>query len=143
MKPYVIIPDSSVLLKIAFQDRPDEQDAARALQLLQAWLAGTYAILLPSHWIFEVANVVALKVPDMANDYMKMFFDFQFESIALSTSLCREAFRLMKKYKVAFYDAIYHAVAISNKGLFVTADEAYYKKAKAEGHINLLRDFSP
>lgn len=143
MKHYIIIPDASVLLKIAFQNRADEQDALKAVCLIQTWLEGKYSILLPSHWVFEVANVLALKVPDMANDYMETFFDFQFDSVDLTVSLCRESFGLMKKHKVSFYDAIYHAVAIKNKGLFVTADEVYYKKARPEGHIALLKDFSP
>lgn len=143
MKHSIIIPDASVLLKIAFQNRPDEQDTSKALHLLQAWLAEKHSILLPSHWTFEVANVLALKVPDMANDYMATFFDFQFDHVDLTAGLCRTSFGLMKKHKVAFYDAVYHAVAIKHKGLFVTADEVYYKKARSEGHIVLLKDFSP
>lgn len=143
MKYSIVIPDASVLLKVAFQNRADEQDALKAVSLLQTWLDGKYSILLPAHWIFEVANVLALKVPDMANDYMETFFDFQFDSVDLTASLCREAFVLMKKHKVAFYDAIYHSVAIKNNGLFVTADEVYYKKGKSEGHIVLLKDFAP
>jgi predicted nucleic acid-binding protein len=48
----------------------------------------------------------------------------------------------MKKHSVTFYDAIYHAIALTQKGLLVTADEAYYRKVKRIAHISLLKDFS-
>jgi predicted nucleic acid-binding protein len=34
----------------------------------------------------------------------------------------------VKKYGVSFYDASYHALAIIEKGVFVTADARYLRK---------------
>ena len=49
-----------------------------------------------------------------------------------------EAFALMKKYRVTFYDAAYHAVAIIRNGTLITADDAYYRKTSKVGHVQTL-----
>lgn len=138
----MIVPDASVILKWAFNAQPDEQDTAKAESLLLGWVDGTYDIVLPSLWTFEVANVLGLKVPDMADALMEVFIDYRFASIEITQDLCRKAFDIMKKHDVSFYDTIYHAIALKQKGLLVTADEAYYRKVKGFGHITLLKDFS-
>lgn len=38
----------------------------------------------------------------------------------------------------SFYDAIYHAIAINNSSIFITADTKYYNKTKHIGNIVLL-----
>ncbi len=141
MKYGVIVPDASVMLKWAFNPMPGEQDGAKAETLLEGWVAGKYDILLPGLWVFEVANVLGLKVPDMASALMEIFIDYRFSTVEITQPLCIKAFDIMKQCGVTFYDAVYHAVAIKQKGLLVTADEAYYRKAKGLGHITLLRDF--
>jgi len=50
---------------------------------------------------------------------------------------------LMQRLGVTFYDAAYHAVALRNGGTMITADEAYYRKAKGHGGVVLLREFEP
>lgn len=40
-------------------------------------------------------------------------------------------------------DSIYHALAISRGGTFVTADSRHYRKAARFGHIVLLSDWKP
>jgi predicted nucleic acid-binding protein len=47
----------------------------------------------------------------------------------------------MKACRVTFYDAVYHAVALLRKGVLVTADEAYFRKAGNKGRVVLLRDW--
>ena len=42
-------------------------------------------------------------------------------------------------YEVAFYDAAYHAVALSRGGVFVTADERYVRRAASAGSVSSLR----
>ena len=49
------------------------------------------------------------------------------------------AFSLMREFKgVAFYDTIYHVIALRESGVMVTADEAYFEKAKGKGGILLI-----
>ncbi len=141
MKHGVIVPDASVILKWAFNAVPDEHDSAKAEILLEGWVAGEYEILLPGLWVFEVANVLGMKVPEMAGSLMEVFIDYRFPSVEITQTLCVKTFEIMKRCGATFYDAVYHALAIKHKGLLVTADEAYYKKVKGSGHIMLLKDF--
>jgi predicted nucleic acid-binding protein len=39
------------------------------------------------------------------------------------------------------FDTLYHAVALEVGATLVTADEAYFDKAKDRGAVQLLRDF--
>lgn len=141
MKHEVVVPDASVILKWAFQSAPDEQDVSQAHLLLEGWLAGEYQIALPGLWAFEVANVLGMKVPDMAAELMEAFIDYRFRSVEMTHPLCSTALGIMRQCGVTFYDAAYHAVALQKKGLMVTADDAYFRKAKRLGHIALLRDY--
>lgn len=131
MKKITVL-DASVILKWAF-NTPEENYRDSALELLHAWLNGKIEILLPKLWSFEVGNVLGLKNPKMAAEIMDIFWGYDFTEIEITPKLYREAFQLMKKYKVTFYDSVYHAVAILKKGTLVTADEVYFKKVKEHG----------
>jgi len=48
----------------------------------------------------------------------------------------------MKNLSVSFYDASYHALAKKIGGVFITADNRYYDKAKVVGNIEPLGSFS-
>ncbi len=39
---------------------------------------------------------------------------------------------------MTFYDAVYHAVALQVNGIMVTADKAYFEKAKGKGKVMLI-----
>jgi len=45
-----------------------------------------------------------------------------------SSILLAQAAKLTRSFKVTFYDAAYHALAIVERGVFVTADLQYLKK---------------
>lgn len=42
---------------------------------------------------------------------------------------------------VTFYDSAYHVLALRMKGVYLTADHAYEKKAKRKGHVTLLSEW--
>ena len=50
---------------------------------------------------------------------------------------------LMREFKVTFYDAAYHALAIRRWGVLVTANRAYARKASGRGHVALLDSWRP
>ena len=137
----VLVPDASVILKWAFQS-PDEQDRDKALDLLDLWLSEKGEIILPKLWAFEVGNVLGLKNPRSAQEIMEILVDYRFPEHETSVELCRETFKLMKQYRVTFYDGVYHAVALLNKGTLITTDKAYYHKAVKAGHVTMLENFS-
>ena len=48
---------------------------------------------------------------------------------------------LTKRYGVTFYDAAYHAHAIVERGVLVTADERYVDRANAAGCVVRLSEW--
>lgn len=137
----IIVPDASVILKWAFHS-PDEQGRDKALDILNFWLAGKGEIILPGLWPFEVGNVLGLKNPQFAQEIMEIFIGYRFPEYEMTAELCRETFKLMKQFRVTFYDGVYHAVALLKKGTMITTDKAYYRKAVKAGNLVMLEDFS-
>jgi predicted nucleic acid-binding protein len=136
----ILVPDASVLLKWALKG-PEENDRVAATKLFDRWMEGYYEIVLPSLWAYEVGNVLGLRNPSRAEELMDIFIGYSFHEVELSSTVCRTSYSLTMKYRVSFYDAIYHAVALLYKGLLITADEAYHRQAAGIGHVRLLRDF--
>jgi predicted nucleic acid-binding protein len=136
----IIVPDASVLLKWAF-DSPDESDKEKAVSFLKTWIDGKCEIILPKLWSFEVGNVLMMKMPEQAHEIMEIFLGYDFMECNMSLELCKETFHLMRKHTVTFYDAVYHAVALLQKGRLLTADEAYCKKVRDTKHVMSLRDW--
>ncbi|MBM4278437.1 MAG: type II toxin-antitoxin system VapC family toxin [Deltaproteobacteria bacterium] len=136
----VIIPDASVILKWAFRS-PEEQHQEKALTILNDWCEGKVHLILPKLWSFEVGNVLALKNPQNAQEIMEILIGYRFPEYETTVELCRETFKLIRQYRVTFYDAVYHGVALLNKGTMVTMDKAYYRKAVKSGHVVILEDF--
>lgn len=71
-----------------------------------------------SRVVNEVGNIVGLKHPDDA------------------------AALMMKDRRVTFYDAACHAAALAQDGVFVTADAVYLRKARAEGGVVHLAEWT-
>jgi predicted nucleic acid-binding protein len=59
----------------------------------------------------------------------------------MNTEICQLIFSIMDDCKVTFYDAAYHAVALTCKATLITADEAYVRKANQLGQVMLLKDW--
>ena len=133
----IFVPDASVILKwtIGLESEPDQEEA---INILDAWVAGKSEIALPEVWAFEVGNFLGRVAPDSALEKMEMLLDFRFRTRELDREICKLVFDLMKDLSVSFYDASYHALAIEIGGVFITADNRYYDKAKSLGNIELL-----
>jgi predicted nucleic acid-binding protein len=137
----VVVPDASVLLKWALPSH-DEPHHDRAIALRAAWIEGACQLVVPSLWLFEVGNILGLKTPAMAGALLQAMSDLGMaeesphRDITAITSMMRE-------FKVTFYDAAYHTLAIRHGGALVTADRAYAKRAARAGHVTLLSDWRP
>ncbi len=134
----IIIPDASVILKWALSDEVAGVDAA--LKLQDDAVRGKINLIAPSHCLYEVANTLGRLTPNHAATFMSYLISYRIvEEVPLSVEMSRRALELTKKYKgLSFYDAAYHALAIMLKGVFVTADEKYVRRANSEGSIRLL-----
>ncbi len=132
----LVVPDASVILKWVL--RNDEADREKALLILSGWFEGKHEIVLPSLWFFEVGNIVSKKEPGLALDIMKRLAGYEFTEVKVTESLLNIILELVREKSVTFYDAAYHAIAIKEKGRFITADEDYFSRVKDRGYIQLL-----
>jgi predicted nucleic acid-binding protein len=140
MSRTIIVPDTSVLLKWVLESE-EEEDRNRALELRESWLADKCAIVLPALWFFEVGNILGMKEPDLAEQLIGVLVRYAFEEEP-AANIYAKTFELMKRFKVTFYDAVYHATAIRHGGIMVTADDTYFRKTSRVGHIEILANWS-
>ena len=134
----IVTPDASVLLKWVLPG-DDEQDTDAALALRDEAVAGKLELVVPQLWIYEVGNTLARRFPDDADELLASLVDFGLSEARLDTDWRTRAVSLSVKYRVAFYDAAYHAVALRLGGVFVTADERYVRRTAGAGGISTLR----
>ena len=139
MSAAVLVPDASVLLKWILRS-DDEADRDRALELKTAWVADACELVVPSLWVFEVGNVLGTKHPATAASLLQAMIDLGIREEA-PHGYGGAIVGLMRDYKVTFYDAAYHALAIRRRGTMLTADRAYVKRAARAGHVKLLNDW--
>lgn len=139
MPAAVLVPDASVLLKWILRSK-DEADRDRALELKAAWVADACELVVPTLWVFDVGNVLALKHPAAAASLLQAMVDLGIREEA-PHGYIGAIVSLMRDHKVTFYDAAYHALAIRHRGTMLTADRAYVKKAAGAGHVTLLNDW--
>ena len=136
----IVIPDASVILKWVL--KTDEDYVEKALTLLSAWVAGETEIVVPSLWVYEVGNIVGTKNAERAEETMALLLDYRFPEARIDAGHLMASLDLMRRHAVTFYDASYHAVAMKAGGTFVTADDAYVRRAGNAGHVVSLKDLA-
>ena len=137
----IVVPDATVVFKSVLE-REDEPGHPQAVKLQAALLAEQVKIQMPTLWRYEIGNVLGLKQPRMATELMRALLAYEFEEIPLRTDYALEVLAHMKDVTgVTFYDSAYHVLAVRTKGLYLTADTAYVKRAKRKGHVALLADW--
>lgn len=119
----------------------DESGLEHALSLRDAIAGGNVQALVPGLWLFEVGNTLARRLPERASAMLDALMRFGFVTAAESPAWMREALGLTRRYGVTFYDASYHAHAITNGGVFVTADERYVRRASEAGCVKRLEEW--
>lgn len=137
----VVVPDASVLLKWVLAS-PDEEDRSPALALKTAWLDEAIEIVVPTLWVFEVGNVLGLKQPATGAALLQALIDLDLPEQPAS-SYIDGIFKVMRAHSVTFYDAAYHALAISRGGTMLTADRKYCRKCSGSGHLAPIADWRP
>ena len=134
----IVTPDASVLLKWVLPG-DEEQDGEAALSLRDEALAGAVELVVPQLWIYEVGNTLARRFPDQAGELLASLIDFGLTEARLDARWRTQTMALAVTYKVAFYDAAYHAVALGLGGVFVTADERYVRRVANAGNVSSLK----
>ncbi len=140
MATLVVVPDASVILKWVLP-AATEPDVRRALALRDAIATGNVRARVPSLWIYEVGNLLARERPGEASRLLDVLIRFGLADARRSPAWLDCVLRLTKRYGVTFYDAAYHAHAIVERGVLVTADERYVDRASAAGFVLRLSEW--
>lgn len=136
----VVIPDASVLLKWVLPGQ-DEESNIQALNLRNAAIRGDLTLKVPSLWIYEIGNTLSRRFPRHCQEMIATLLDFGLQEPAWSDKWLDQAIYMTERYKVTFYDAAYHALALVEDGVFVTADKQYAVKTKRAGSVIALADW--
>lgn len=137
----MIVVDASVAVKWFLHENPDEPHADIALRLLEQVALGFLPMVQPSHFVAEVAAVLARLQPLEANNNLMDLLDIRFQ-IDTGIEIYATALDLAVRYQHHLFDTLYHAVALHSPGaVLITADEPYYSKVRLEKRIILLEDF--
>lgn len=137
----IVVPDASVILKWVLE-KANEPGYTQALKLQDALLAEDIEIRMPTLWRYEVGNVLGMKKPKMAAELMSALLAYEFDEVPLRSEYALDVLAHMEEVQgVTFYDSAYHVLAVRTKGLYLTADEKYLKRAKRKGHVELLDEW--
>jgi predicted nucleic acid-binding protein len=136
-----LVVDASVAVKWVLRDQPGEPDVDRASALLGLIARRAAIAVEPVHWVSEVVGVVTRLKADRAAATIALLTHARFRIVS-SRGVYRRAADLSIALKHHLFDTLYHAVALEEGATLVTADEAYFNKAKNLGAIQLLRDFA-
>ena len=136
----LVVPDASVLLKWVLPS-DDEPDADKAILLRTAILNDAVRAIVPALWLYEVSNTVARRFPAQASAWLTSLMKFGLTEAAPSAAWLAAALELTRNYEVTFYDAAYHALAITRNGVFVTADDRYANRMAEEGTVVALSEW--
>ncbi|SCN47082.1 type II toxin-antitoxin system VapC family toxin [methanotrophic endosymbiont of Bathymodiolus puteoserpentis (Logatchev)] len=142
MQKYVI--DSSVFNKLYL----DEIDRDKAKQLFIQAAAGKVILIAPDLLYLEVVNTAQrCGVPIDSVVELLEAQKYLLQIRAVSDSERKKAIEIIatghiKSGYPSIYDALFHAMALCNKAVFVTADKHHYAKTQILGNICLLSELS-
>jgi hypothetical protein len=99
--------------------------------------------ILPQLWLHEVGNTIARRFPAHASAWLTALMKFGLTEAVPSQVWLAAALELTRTYAVSFYDAAYHALAITSRGVFVTADVRYANRMARDRAVVALSDWKP
>jgi predicted nucleic acid-binding protein len=136
-----LVVDASVAVKWFLKERLDEPHLTQVEAVAAAIeLSGT-VLLAPVHWILEIIAVLARTDPGVVDDAL-LFLDDMKPTTIQGVPVLRRAADLSIALNHHLFETLYHAVALEEGATLVTADEAYFSKAKHLGGIEFLSDFA-
>lgn len=101
---------------------------------------GKVHLFAPPHWRLEVLGVLSRNAPSVVEEALLELSGLGAKTID-TYGVYLAAATMAADIKQHIFDTLYHAVAISCSATLVTADEAYFMKARALGNISLLSNF--
>jgi predicted nucleic acid-binding protein len=136
-----LVVDASVAVKWFLGARSDEPHLAQAQAVAAAIEGSETELFAPGHWMAEVIAVLARLDPSIVDDALVLLDDMK-PTLIHSVPILRRAADLSIALDHHLFDTLYHAVALEEGATLVTADTAYFAKAKDLGGVQLLADFA-
>ena len=133
----MIVSDASIILKLIIEEKHTPQ----ALQLREKHITGEERIAAPELLYYELANVLATKVPvsiKSASSALAEIFNLEFETFTLGAEEFFSSIRASQKYKISVYDACYVILAERLNCDFITSDVKLFRKTKDLKFVKLL-----
>jgi predicted nucleic acid-binding protein len=136
-----LVVDASVVIKWLFQDPEREHWTSQATALMGAAARAEVALLQPSHWLAEVAAVLARQTPERAQRDIQLLYELSFpERRDSNVFACACALSIELDHHL--FDTLYHALALEHQATLITADNRYYRKASGKPCILHLSDWT-
>lgn len=123
----LVVPDASVLLKWVLPEE-GEPNVEQAIALRDAFLAGRILLRVPPLWFYEAGNVLVGRYSDSASERLAALASFRIPEARPYPAWREQIIAIATNYRVTFYDATYHALAVVLGGVLVTADDKYHRK---------------
>jgi predicted nucleic acid-binding protein len=136
-----LVVDASVALKWFLREMPHEHHLDRAEAVAAALDRADTQLFAPVHWTAEVISVLARVRPTLVDSAL-LVLDDAHPKVIRGVPILKRAAELTIALNHHLFDTLYHAVALEEQATLVTADAAYFSKAKGFGSIVWLADFS-
>jgi predicted nucleic acid-binding protein len=135
-----LVVDASVAVKWFIRDPNEENDVASAVDILVGIGKNSIELIQPPHWIAEVTAVLARLQPDLCDDAIDLLDAMELPTRAES-SVYKLASHLATELNHHLFDTLYHALALQDNAILITADHRYFRKSVNHGSICMLADF--
>lgn len=143
----VMVVDASVAIKWHLVD---EDHVEAAASLFGQFLQGTVELVAPAHIRYEVPSAIIVatssKPPRLTvqqgREAIEQFLGLDLRTVN-TNELILAAFPLVRQYAVAFYDALYLALAHELGLPFITADNKLYQRIKSLPDVIWIGDYAP
>lgn len=122
-----LVIDASVIIKWFVNNPLIEENTEQALEILQLIKVGRISVVQPIHWKIEVIAVLCRLHSQTINEYIALLDILQFD-VKDNSMVNQQAAKLAEQHQHHLFDTLYHAVAIEESVMLVTADKKYFNK---------------
>jgi predicted nucleic acid-binding protein len=138
----MLVADTSVFIKWY---RHHEENAAEALAIRDAYLAGEILLVEPDVAIYEFANVMRYMdglTTGQVQLAVESLFALPVRWLKPTEALMRRTVAIARGHDVTVYDAVFAALAEELSALYVTADMRFVRRVSDLAYVKPLAGFT-
>ena len=135
-----LVVDASVSVKWFVRDSLEEENVEPAVDLLIGVGKNHIELIQPPHWMAEIVAVLSRLQPHLVDEAIDLLDVMQIPTVS-DGNVYKLASHLAIELNHHLFDTLYHALAIHENTILVTADQRYFRKSKQRGSICLLSEF--